>query len=505
MKVAAGGAPEASAKRTPIYLALNAVFCVVVVALSLAGPADNPRAAYLCLLMAICSSPLLWMQRYNDRFVLLSIFLATFFVFYGASDISTLTGAAPFTSAQGILSAPECAILMGAALAILGYHAALAVSRRREPPAAARDWPAPLIVVGGIALWAVGTFAVWVWQVKFQINGATLSKEFSNSTLLMLAIGRMLQPLGTIMMAYALLQTRSRPLLLVVLVTIAVQVVVGFIGDSKETAMRSVIILIMAGVLLEGKLPKAWFAVAIAFVTLAFPVFQGFRAEVIGMHGMSRSDAAADLGRSLDLALKGKGKVQRGHSEDYRAPTFLQRSALKPTMELLIEKTGTVAPFQDGYTLSLFFTGFVPRFIWPDKPDSSVGQLMNRQFHMSEDPNTYISATHLGEFYWNFGWPGIVAGMLAFGFMLGFINSKCDLSERRSLTRLLVLVTVIYATIVRFEGSIALEYIVLVRSLALIWLMHALFARIRVDDRRTTTPGPRSPSAPAIYAPQLLR
>ena len=359
--------------------------------------------------------------------------------------------------------------------------------------------------MAGVALWAIGTFAVWIWQVKFQINAVTLNKEFGGGTLLMLIVARMLQPLGTIMLAYALVQTRSKWVLMLVLATIAVQMVVGFIGDSKETAMRGVIILIMAGVLLEGKLPKAWFALAIAFVTLAFPLYQGYRAEVIGMRGMSRSDAAADFGRSLDLALKGKGKVEQGKSEDYRAPSFLQRSALKPTMELLIAKTGSVAPFQKGYTLTLFFYGFVPRFIWPDKPDSSVGQLMNRQFHVSEDPRTYISATHLGEFYWNFGWPGIVAGMLAFGFMLGFINSKCDLSERRTLTRLLVLVTVIYATIVRFEGSIALEYIVLMRSLAIIWVMHMLFARVRVGALEATPAALEARPGGAIYAPQLMR
>ncbi len=185
-------------------------------------------------------------------------------------------------------------------------------------------------------------------------------------------------------------------------------------------------------------------------------------------------------------------------------PTFIERSALKPTMEMFIEQTGTMAEFQHGYTLYLYFTGFVPRFIWPDKPDSSVGKIVNRDYHVSENPDTYISATHLGEFYWNFGWPGIVAGMLVFGALLGFINGRCDLSEKRTLTRLLVLITTIYATIVRFEGSIALEYIVLTRSLLIIWVLHLLFARIPVAGvgrRADESPEPH----PLIHAPQLLR
>lgn len=498
--------PSLPATRAPLYLTLNAAFVVLVSVLSVAGPASNPRALYLCLLMALCSSPLLWLQRFNGRYVLLGIFLAAFFVFYGASDIGTLLGEPPGTGSQGILSAPEFAILLGAALAIVGYHVALTLFRRQDPTANARDWPAHLIVVAGVTLWAVGTSAIWIWQVRYQVTAVTFNKEFGDGTLLMLIAARMLQPLGTIMLAYALLQTRSKAVLMLVLGTIAAQMVVGFIGDSKETAMRSVIILIMAGVLLEGKLPKAWFALGVAFVTLAFPLYQGYRAEVIAMRGMSRSDAAADIGRSLDLALKGKDRVERrGTTADYRMPSFLQRSALKPTIELLIAKTGSEARYQNGYTLGLFFSGFVPRFIWPDKPNSSVGQLMNQEFQVSEDSRTYISATHLGEFYWNFGWPGIVVGMLSFGFMLGFVNSKCDLSERRTLTRLLVLVTVIYATIVRFEGSIALEYIVLVRSLAIIWIMHMLFAKVRVGEALATPAALEPRPSGAIYAPQLMR
>ena len=115
MSLAARSATAAlPATRAPLYLALNAAFVVLVTVFSVAGPADNPRALYLCLLMALCSSPLLWLRRFNGRFVLLGIFLAAYFVFYGASDIGTLTGEASNTTAQGFLSAPEFAILLGA-------------------------------------------------------------------------------------------------------------------------------------------------------------------------------------------------------------------------------------------------------------------------------------------------------------------------------------------------------------------------------------------------------
>src|SRR5262249_34213201 len=154
-------------------------------------------------------------------------------------------------------------------------------------------------------------------------------------------------------------------------------------------------------------------------------------------------------------------------------------------------------------TLYLYFSGFEPRLFWPDKPDAAVGKIVNHEFHVSEDPDTYISASHLGELYWNFGWPGIVVGMFALGYLLGFVNARVDLSEGRSLPRLLVLISVIYACVVRFEGSIAIEYIVLTRGLAMIWIMHLLFARVPVAAQGQAAAS--RTVMPQVYAPQLMR
>ena len=97
----------------------------------------------------------------------------------------------------------------------------------------------------------------------------------------------------------------------------------------------------------------------LAFAILAFPVFQAYRAEVIGMRGISRAAAAADIGRSFELAMGAKKKVQQNISEDYRSPGFVERTALKPTLEMFMAETGKSVEFQGGYTLGLYFTGTV--------------------------------------------------------------------------------------------------------------------------------------------------
>jgi len=501
------------ASRATLYFMCNVGFSLLVMLAAATGPDGNPRIPYLCLLMAVCSLPILWMRELNGRYVLLTAFLAAYLFFYGAADFSALLAERTTTNSRGILSAAELTVLAGGLLTVLGYRLGLLTRGTRAAARPAHDYPPRLVLAAGLVLWTLGTLGVWIWQVKIQTNAVTMSKEYGSFTLLAAVIARMLQPLGMIMLAYAWVANRSRWLLLLLAGLVCIEVFVGFVGDSKETAMRGVIILIMAVFLLQGRVSRVWLSVLVAFAVLAYPVFQAYRAEVMHMRGISRADAASDVLHSLKLALGARGKMDRKFSSDYNAPDFIGRTSLKPTIELLIAKTGDAAPFQHGYTLWLYFTGFVPRFIWPDKPDSSVGQLMNRQFRVSEDPDTYISATHLGELYWNFGYAGVALGMLCLGAMLGFINARCDLSERRSLTRLLVLVTTVYAAIVRFEGSIALEYIVFTRSLALIWIMHLLFARQPAAGRAAgSETGSQAggeaaypPPRPLIHAPQLMR
>jgi len=69
--------------------------------------------------------------------------------------------------------------------------------------------------------------------------------------------------------------------------------------------------------------------------------------------------------------------------------------------------------------------------------------------------------------------------MFLLGTLLGWINGLCDMSAGSSVTRLLILAITIYQVGVRFEGSIASEYAVWIRSVVGILIMHRLFARRR--------------------------
>jgi hypothetical protein len=283
----------------------------------------------------------------------------------------------------------------------------------------------------------------------------------------------MLAPVGGAMIIYAWITSGRRSLLMLVLAIIAAEFVLGFVSDSKELSIRAMVLLILAKFLIEGRVPKQWIALAAVAIALTFSVFQAYRLEIFQVREQSRQEAlqnlSANLGKALNSKMLREGQAVSGTEK------FIERISFKSTIEVIVERTGRSAEFQDGYTLSLLLYAFIPRLILPNKPDSSVGQMFNREFHFSEDRDTYISVTHLGELFWNYGWPGLLIGMTVIGAVLGVASSSWSLRERANLTRFLLLMSTIYLVCFRFESGVALQYTLWLRTVFLILLLHLMF------------------------------
>lgn len=83
---------------------------------------------------------------------------------------------------------------------------------------------------------------------------------------------------------------------------------------------------------------------------------------------------------------------------------------------------------QDGYT-GLYFGStvpvwaLVPRVVWPDKPQVGGGlDLVSDFTGIYFVDGTSVGTGHVLEFYMNFGWPGILVGFLALGFVLARLD-----------------------------------------------------------------------------------
>lgn len=457
------------------YFALNLGFILLVAIGAGAGDSENPRALYLAVLFAVCSSPLLYARTANGPHVILTICLALYFFYYGIADLLAMfmTGGMR-TMSTGLLSLAEVAVLLGALLISFGYNVAVAFTRRSRTVASTRDWPDGTALVVGLTLWLIGLAATWMWASEV-VERHVVNSQLGPLEATAVTIARYLQPVGVALIAYKFVKSRGRFWSLLILGMLLMEFVFGFIADSKELSIRGAALVLVASYFLHGKIPKTWLVVAGLVVVVAFPVFQAYRFEVLQEGGQTRAQGASDLRKNLQRALD--SNITAGDNvSDWSG--VVGRLSLKPTMELIIARVGKDVSYQRGYTIELFFMGFIPRLIWPNKPDSSVGRLFNRQFGISADPDTYISATHLGELYWNFGWGGIILGAPLIGFILGYMGGRFCLADHQSLTRFLLLAVTVYFVCLRFEGSIAIGYTQWIRTVAMVLLLHVMFARV---------------------------
>jgi hypothetical protein len=470
-----------SKNRTAVYLVLNAAFILLIMLTSISHGASFGTLLYVSWLFILCTLPVMFLDGFNGRYALLGIFLAVYFMFFGALDtVNLLFGGAPASGDQP-LSEAELALLCGAAATLLGYRGGLAVAGPGTQPRTVADWAPSTVLIFGTTIWMLGTAAIVFFQV-FAVPEKTDAAAQHGFALLgptwtfVVMLGHMIEPLGLVIIAYGYARQRTFNWLLLALVTVLVQIAVGFIADIKSLAMLAGILVILARTLVDNKLPKAWLIGGGIFIVFAFPLFQAYRADVSGARGLNHVQALQNIDKVLEIVLENRDKVTEGRADE-RSQTFIERASLKANVELAFQHTGIDVPFQRGDTLVGLLVAFIPRLIWADKPDVPVGQLFNKEFIRTGEKDTYISPSHFGELYWNFGWPGILVGMAFIGGLLGFTAARCNLAEGKSVTRMLVLLTTVRYVCLGFEGSIAVAYIIWLRSLGAIALLHLFLAR----------------------------
>ena len=80
--------------------------------------------------------------------------------------------------------------------------------------------------------------------------------------------------------------------------------------------------------------------------------------------------------------------------------------------------------FRMGETMEYAAYAFVPRVLWPDKPNVTRGAWFTAYLGFAareEEATTSTGITATGELYWNFGIPGVLIGMFGIGCLYGLL------------------------------------------------------------------------------------
>lgn len=477
---ALSGTQISSSRKSSLFIGINALIMVMVAtAMVFNDDARIGNAIYIVALAMICTSPFIFMKSYRGKQSLMMVFLAYYFGSFALKDISDLLlgkNIQVVLDAGTFITGGEVAILIGAAFFVAGYSAVSTFFPERDTKILARDWSPGSRIIIGLLFWSIGFFITFGWQ----LSGADLYsgvKASSNPFTGVIIMFRILQPLGTLVLIYHYLVSKSRLALAILIMTMIADFIMGFVGDSKELAVRDLLLYLVSLALLRERIPIYQLIVFVIVAGMSFSFFSAYRVAVHSKHE-SRLEALSNIEKHVGSIAGNDSSI--GERFTGGLEYFTDRITLKSSVEQIIARTGKDVGFQNGRTIEPLLYAFIPRFIWPDKPSSSMaGQVFNQEFKISASKNTYISTSQVGELYWNFGWTGLVVGMMMIGAVMAAIASSMRLDKDATLPRFLFILMTVYLLSLRFETAIAEVYVVWGRAVLLLLLLNALIPKVR--------------------------
>lgn len=479
-----------------VYAGLNLLFCTVLIFGAVAGGGSFSHLPYVALMFAVCASPIPFIRRFNDPFAMLAVMCGVYFMSFAMADAVSMTSPPQSEPSDGpLFTAGEVVLLLGTLVQVAGFHAGVRIFGAGRAPAEARDWPRSMLLPIGLLIWIVGCAATLYQSLVVQPENtnAAVAAGFARlgawNTTGLIFIQNYAGPLGLVILAYWWSRWAPRGGSALMIIIICVQFAVGFVIDQKGVALSAPLVILLTRFVTTGRVPLRWLVCAAVGMALVFPVLTAKRIIMTEGLGLNRAQALSRSVEILQRAIAEQDATQAGNKYEQKGQTFLQRATDKGAVERFAAHIGVDHPYRMGSTLEPLLYAFIPRLVWSDKPGESSAQLFNREFRMSEDRDTYISPTHIGGLYWNFGMVGVIGGMTLIGLLLGGVCARFDQSRQISITGVLVLIVTLYQLVVRRGGQIEVEYVVWIRTLVLIWLLHLLLAK-RSQQAQAPAPAP---------------
>jgi hypothetical protein len=171
----------------------------------------------------------------------------------------------------------------------------------------------------------------------------------------------------------------------------------------------------------KRRLPWQFIFVIIIITILLNPVKSAFRVNTWGeqIASLTVYDKALLFYKLTELHYSGQGLIDSVASDS----STVNRLANTTTLSYVIKVTPEQVPYWLGGSYETLWSSFIPRFIWPGKPEATIGNEFGQRYRLlaSDDYTTSYNLPWLTEFYANFGAAGIVIGMFAVGVLFRFL------------------------------------------------------------------------------------
>lgn len=422
----ANGAPTRTARRPPLaMLSLMALPLFVLagvgagVGLGVRG-ADVPVLGLALVTAAVAFVPLAleFGRPPAERHLLLFFFLLSYLVFFVFSVFTTYFFAEvflrreeyDFLDLKGVhpsdIVSGQIVVLVGLLALLAGYAIPIGRFVPGGIPRPRRDWSyqsslvvALIAIPLGWAIYLTAQFGILPKRVGSGFVGSLANSTYFGIALLMLTY----------------LRHRSRGALALMALLIPPTMAFNYFSSSKGLFFTPIAVSMIAYLAVKRRIRFRWILILLFAFSLFFPIAD-FQRQVI-LQGNTRSAiwALQRPGEVISKTVRFVGSQQFGqHFLTGLASTLVRFDGLG-VASVIVRDCPARVPFQGGWSIAQIFITYVPRILWKDKPDLASGKFVTDNFGGGPLIASNTGATWIGELWFNFGWSGVVIGMLLMG------------------------------------------------------------------------------------------
>jgi len=422
----------------------------------------------------------------NRRNLLLSVFSLAYAVRFvlpalvfhvGGGGYPPDTEPNPIPLTADALTTGMFAGLVSYLLLLVGFALPIGVLASDSVPHMRREWSAESTLVVAFLLIVLG------WPVLLASNFGLIPQRAGSGFLGSIAVGT---TVGIGMIALCYQRYRSPAALMLLALLTPPTMFFNFFSSSKLLFLSPILLIVIVNVVVTRRLRAWWVVAGVVVMMLFYPIANAYREYML-----NNELTAVQIMAKPQTAFRLMSRVaSAAYSKDYLLDG-LQATAIRldglGILSVIVRDAGTRVPFQDGWTLAYIPMTYIPRLLWPDKPEFLVGLWTTENFGAGPGIESSTGATWMGELYFNFGWLGILFGMPLLGIWFRFLQ-EYFLRIDATIPAMIAGVVIILALVHGLEGDLVTPTTGLLIRIAPIF-----FAHLAV---RAITPPPARPPPP---------
>ena len=259
---------------------------------------------------------------------------------------------------------------------------------------------------------------------------------------LYLKLGSQLPIVALVLMFFTWLHENKKSYFIASIIFLLLEIAYSLPTGSKEKVLLPILLLIFI-YSLKRKLPVVPLSIAgIFFILFLFP-FAGIYRNLV---------STGSIVQNLQIAFFLYLNLFSNFGENFNEILFNLfggRLNFAIVMTAIVNNTPKIWDFKLGYTYFLFPIAFIPRVIWPGKPNiGGLGNAFGRDYGFTSpvDYHTSVGFAWMGESFLNFGWFGIFV-LFLYGFLYQLIYKYFFQSGKLSALGVLIYAFTLYSMI----------------------------------------------------------